>query len=161
MGLHWLKKLCRFQLYDSIIHPLYIVLCVHHPKSCLFPSSFIPLYSLLPPSTPPFQPNTSLILHISTAVLPNAVNISHLFPYGPQSITFWISPSMKPLWPVTDFSTRKSISHFPLIHLTSWQDLTVLSIHCLLSRCYVLLVLPLFTWQMISRWLVTLYFHSA
>ena len=39
---HWLIKLYRFHLYNSIIHHLYIVLCVHHPNSSLLPSPFIP-----------------------------------------------------------------------------------------------------------------------
>ena len=40
LGWHWLIKLCRFQTYTSIIHPLDIVLCAHHPKS---PSITVPL----------------------------------------------------------------------------------------------------------------------
>lgn len=36
-----------FEMYNSIIHNLYIVLCVHHSKSSLLPSSFIPLYPLI------------------------------------------------------------------------------------------------------------------
>ena len=57
LGWYWLTKLYRFQLYSSVIHHLYIVLCVHHPKSSLLPcwshchwltfqchrSSFLPL----------------------------------------------------------------------------------------------------------------------
>ena len=35
MGWHWLIKVCSFQLYNSIIHHLYIVLCVYHPASSL------------------------------------------------------------------------------------------------------------------------------
>ena len=35
LGWHWLMKLYRFQGYSSIIHHLYTVLCVHHPKSSL------------------------------------------------------------------------------------------------------------------------------
>ena len=42
----------RFQLYNSTIHHLYIILCVHHPESSLHPSPFIPPYSLLPPPSP-------------------------------------------------------------------------------------------------------------
>ena len=47
---HWLIKLYRFQVYDSII--IICILCVH-PKSCLLPPPFIPLYPLRPPP-PPF-----------------------------------------------------------------------------------------------------------
>ena len=42
LGWHWLIKLYRFQVYNSITHHLYIVLCIHHPKSSLLPSPFIP-----------------------------------------------------------------------------------------------------------------------
>ena len=31
LGWHWLIKLYRFQVYNSMIHHLQIVLCVHHP----------------------------------------------------------------------------------------------------------------------------------
>ena len=54
LGLHWLIKFYRFQVYNSIIQYLYIVLCVHHLKLSLLSSPFI---SLLPSSTsshPPF-----------------------------------------------------------------------------------------------------------
>ena len=42
-----------FQVYNSIIHHLYIKLCVHHPISSLLPSPCIPLYPLLPPLLAP------------------------------------------------------------------------------------------------------------
>ena len=42
LGWHWLIKLYRFQGYNPIIHHVYIVLCVHHPKSSLLPSPFVP-----------------------------------------------------------------------------------------------------------------------
>ena len=48
LGWHWLIKLYMFQVYNSTIHHLYIVLCVHHPNSSFFPSPFIPS---LPSST--------------------------------------------------------------------------------------------------------------
>ena len=51
-GWHWLIKLYRFQVYNSITHHLYIVLCVHHTMSGLLPSPFIPPYSPLPPLHP-------------------------------------------------------------------------------------------------------------
>ena len=46
-------KLHRFQVYNSITHYLYIVLCVHHPKSSLLPSPFI---TPLPSSTSSHTP---------------------------------------------------------------------------------------------------------
>ena len=39
-GWYWLIKLYRFQVYSSVTHDLYIVLCVHHPESIL-PSPLI------------------------------------------------------------------------------------------------------------------------
>ena len=48
LGWHWLIKLCRFKVYNSIMHHLCIVLCVHHFKSSVFPSPFISLYPHLP-----------------------------------------------------------------------------------------------------------------
>ena len=43
----WVNKIiyCRFQVYNSIIHNLYIVLCVHHAKSSLLPSERLSLIS--------------------------------------------------------------------------------------------------------------------
>ena len=35
---HWLIKLYKFQVYNSIVHHLYIALCVHHTKSSPLPS---------------------------------------------------------------------------------------------------------------------------
>ena len=44
--------LYRFQVYNSIIHFLYIVLRVHHPKSNLLPSPFLPPLPSSTSSTP-------------------------------------------------------------------------------------------------------------
>ena len=49
---HWLIKLYRCQVYNSLIRHVYIVLCVHHPKSSLLPSHLSLLYPLLPPPPP-------------------------------------------------------------------------------------------------------------
>ena len=35
IGVTLANKLYKFKAYDSVTHHLYIVLCVHHPKSCL------------------------------------------------------------------------------------------------------------------------------
>ena len=52
-------------MYISIIHHLYFVLCVHHPKSCLFPSPFIlPLPSPTSPC-PPFPLVKTILLSVS------------------------------------------------------------------------------------------------
>ena len=42
LGWHWLIKIYRFWVHSSIIHHLYIIFCVHCPKSSLLPSPFIP-----------------------------------------------------------------------------------------------------------------------
>ena len=44
-----LIKLYSFQVYNSILHYLYIILCGHHPKSSLLQSPFILFYLLLIP----------------------------------------------------------------------------------------------------------------
>ena len=47
---HRLIKLYRFEVDNSIVHHLYIVLCVHHPKSSHLSSPFThPLPSSMPP----------------------------------------------------------------------------------------------------------------
>lgn len=42
LGWHYLIKLFRFRMYNSITHYLYIILWVHRPKSSLLSSPFIP-----------------------------------------------------------------------------------------------------------------------
>ena len=52
LGWHQLIKFCRFQVYTSTIHHLYIVLCVYHSKSSFFLSPFTPFpftFFYLPP----------------------------------------------------------------------------------------------------------------
>ena len=51
LGWHWFIKLYRFQVYNSIIYHLYIVLYVHHPEWLLLLLPFIPLYPFLPAPT--------------------------------------------------------------------------------------------------------------
>ena len=41
LGWHWIIKLYKFQVYNSIIHHLYVALCVYHPKSSLLSLPFI------------------------------------------------------------------------------------------------------------------------
>ena len=43
MGLNWLIKLYRCQVYNSMIHNLYIVLCLHHLQSNLVSQYIWPL----------------------------------------------------------------------------------------------------------------------
>ena len=55
LGLHWLIKSYRFQVYNSITHHLYVVLCVRHPRFNLLPSPLIP-----PLPSSPSPPRLSL-----------------------------------------------------------------------------------------------------
>ena len=60
-GWHWLMKLYRFQVYNSTIHHLYIIiLCFNHPKSNLILSPFIPPF---PSSTCP-HPTFPLVITV-------------------------------------------------------------------------------------------------
>ena len=55
-------------MYNSIIHHLYIPLCVHHPKSrFFFVTIYHPLYPLLSPHTP-FSPVITILLSVSMRV---------------------------------------------------------------------------------------------
>ena len=85
IGWHWLIKLYRFQVYSSIMHHLYNVLCVHHPRSSLIPSPFTPPFTLfyLPP--PPF----SLVI---TKQLSVSVSVSLVFFF--QSLHFFHLPPL-------------------------------------------------------------------
>ena len=61
MGRHWLIKLPRFQVYNSMIHHLYVALCVYQPRSnLLLPPCIWPFYSLLP--LHPFPLITTILL---------------------------------------------------------------------------------------------------
>lgn len=63
-----------FQVYNSIMHYLYILLCVHHLKASLFPSPFIPpLFSLTFPI--PIPPPIPLIIMIITILLSMSMRV--------------------------------------------------------------------------------------
>ena len=51
LGWHWLSKLYTVQVHNSTTHHLYLILCVHHPKSSLGLSSIIK-YPPYPPQPP-------------------------------------------------------------------------------------------------------------
>ena len=53
---YWLIKLYRFQVCNSTIHLLYLVLCVHHPKSPYPPAPLLTPPSLPSSSSPPLFP---------------------------------------------------------------------------------------------------------
>ena len=68
-------KLNRFQACNSMIPHLYIVLCVHHPKSSLLPSPFTPIPSFTSPipsslvSTMPLSESMSFCLIVCLFLL--------------------------------------------------------------------------------------------
>ena len=97
--------LYRFQVYNSTLHHLYIVLCVHHPKSRLLPSPFIPLYSLLPPP-PPFSLVITILLSVPMRIFFNLLN----------PCTFFTQPLQFP---------------FPLTALSLFSESTSLFLFCL------------------------------
>ena len=69
-------------MYNSMIPNLYIVLCVHHPKSSLLPSPFIPpLPSPINTSSHPAHPSLLVI----TMLL--SVSVRFLFGFG--LVWFW------------------------------------------------------------------------
>ena len=63
LGWHWLIKLYRLQVYNSITHHLYIVLCVYHPSQVSFHRYLSPC-PLVPPPLP-FSPVTTTVLSVS------------------------------------------------------------------------------------------------
>ena len=85
LGWRWLIKLYRFPMYNSIIHHLYIVLCVCHPKSSVLLSTVIPS---LPSSTSPHPPFPWVI----TILLPVSIRFFFLCfipsPFSP--IPLWV-----------------------------------------------------------------------
>ena len=60
IGMTLVNTSFRFRVNGSVRHRLYTVLCVHHPKSSLLPSPFVPQHP--PPTTPPQPPNNHHIL---------------------------------------------------------------------------------------------------
>ena len=82
LGWHWLTKLDMFPVHNSSAHHLCSLLCVHHPKSSLHPSQFIPLQ---PPAPPPTHliPAITKLLHVSMSF---PLSFFHL----------WINPSAPP-----------------------------------------------------------------
>ena len=65
----WTDLIYRFQVYNSIIHHMYIVLCAHDPKSSLLPSLFLmPLPSYF--RHPPFPLVITILLFMSMSFFP-------------------------------------------------------------------------------------------
>ena len=54
LGWHWLVKLCSFQVYNSMIHHLYMALWVHYPRSTspCAPCSYVVRYDLCSRAVP-------------------------------------------------------------------------------------------------------------
>ena len=100
LGWHWLIKVYRFQVYNSIIHHLYIVLWVHHPKSSLLPSPFMPpLLSSTPPHAPSLWQSPSCRLHPHESFLSFAESLHPSHPASPLTAIslFSVSMSLSPL----------------------------------------------------------------
>ena len=95
LGWHWLIKLYRFQVCNSLILHLYIVLCVHHPNSSLLPSPFIPH---LPSSTSPTpfpSDNHHTVVCVYEVVFFFCLIHSH---FSPSPVTILPSDSCPSLW---------------------------------------------------------------
>ena len=61
---HWLIRICRFQVYISMVHGRYVALCAHHAKSGHLLSPYIPpVYPLLPLT--PFPSGNHLLMSVS------------------------------------------------------------------------------------------------
>ena len=80
---YWLIKLYRFQVYNSIIHYLNIVLCVHHSKPSLLPSPFIPSLPFLSSLHLPIPLEITILLSVSSRVFFLCLILSSFLP-SPQ-----------------------------------------------------------------------------
>ena len=80
LGWHWLIKLYRFQGYISITRYLYVVLCVHHPKSSLLSSPPIPSLPSSPFPHPPFSLVITTLFSVSMKVFLSSLHLSHPAP---------------------------------------------------------------------------------
>ena len=78
LGWCWLIKLHRLRVYNSIIHHVYIVLYVHHPKSNLLPSSLIP--------------------HLSSSAFPTSLSLQQS-PYCCLCLWFYLCLILSPFLP--------------------------------------------------------------
>ena len=97
LELNWLN---RFLVYKSIIHHLYIVLCVHHSRSSLLPSPFIPctLFYLPDPTLFPLV----IILWMSGSMRV-FISLLNYFPSSP-------SPPTPPPWQLSFCPLSESVS---------------------------------------------------
>ena len=68
LGWYWLIKLYRFQVCNATIRHLYIVLCVHHPRSSLLSSPLLP-YTPSTFSPLPFPPVIPILISVSMRFL--------------------------------------------------------------------------------------------
>lgn len=80
---HRLAKLCKFQMYDCIIHCLYILLC--SPPQVTSPS--IAIYSSLPSSTSP-RPIPSVNHHTVVCVFELCFSYLTILPFYPVPTPF-------------------------------------------------------------------------
>ena len=78
IGVTLVNKINRLRVYNSIIHRLYIVLCVHHPRSSSFSSPFIP--PVPSPTSPILSPPLPAPLFGSLFLMRFCLNVQcHVF----------------------------------------------------------------------------------
>ena len=86
---HWLTKLYRFWVYNSIIRHGYILLCVHHPSHVSFHHHLLPftLFHLLQPPFPSGTHHPVVSMRFFLCLIPSP-----------------FSPSLQPPFPLTGIS---------------------------------------------------------
>ena len=135
LGWHWLIKVYKFQVYSSIIHHQYTVLCVHHPKLGLLPSPFIPHFILFCFLPPPFPLVITILLSVSMRF--------YFFCFNP--FTFFTQfPNPPPLWQLS------------ICSLYLWVCFYFLSLFCLLDSIY--------KWNhmvLVFHWLAYFIYHNT
>ena len=97
-------------MYNFITHHLYIVLCVHHPKSHLLPSPFIPSIPSSTSHLPPFP---------LVVTIPIVCIYEGFFFLNPFTL---LHPAPKPLFPLTAdslFSVCESVSIL-FVYFSHW-----------------------------------------
>ena len=106
---HRLTKLYRFWVHNSTTHHLHTVLCVHHPKSSLLPSPFIPPI-LSSPCPCPDLPSALVITTLLSVSIRFVFFLSSFFIFL-HPFTFFTQPTIPtPLW----LQHRKPMKHLDI-----------------------------------------------
>ena len=103
IGVTLVNKIIQFPVHSSTAHHLHTIPWVHHPRSSLLPSPFIPAYPP-PPPTPPLPGNHHAVVRIHEFLL--------LF-------LFCSTPPQSPA-PHKDFHINKSINLIKLLCQAQW-----------------------------------------